>query len=67
MLLIKKEENMTKVQENNNIYYYEVISKSNYDKIGIVVSMCKQHNFETILPPTMSLTFNITLEMYLVI
>ena len=47
-MLIQNEENMTKAQVNNNIYYYEVISKPNVHIIGITVSMWKQHNFETI-------------------
>ena len=47
MLLIQKEENMTKVQANNIIYYYELISKSSVEIMGIRVSMRKQHNFET--------------------
>ena len=41
MLLIKKEKNMTKVKVNNNIYYYEVSSKTNFEIIGITVSMQK--------------------------
>ena len=37
---------MTKLQVNNNIYYYEVISKSNVGIISITVSTWKQHIFE---------------------
>ena len=39
---------MTKVQTKNNIYYYEFSNKSNFDIIGITLSMWKQHNFKTI-------------------
>ena len=48
MLFILKEENITKLQVNNNIYYYEVSSKPNVDSIGITLSMRKKHNLKTI-------------------
>ena len=48
MLSIQKEENITKLQVNNNINYYEVSGKPNVDIIGNTLSMWKQHNFETI-------------------
>ena len=38
MLLIQKEENLIKIQVNNKIYYYEVISKPNVDIIGIMLN-----------------------------
>ena len=48
ILLIQNEENMTKVNVNNDIYYYEFMSQPNFELIGITVSMWKQHNFENI-------------------
>ena len=39
---------MTKVQVKNNIFYYEVSSKSNYYIIVITLYMWGKHNFETI-------------------
>ena len=48
MLFILKEENITKLQVNNNIYYYEVGSKPNVDSIGITLSMRKKYNLKTI-------------------
>ena len=48
ILFILKEENVTKLQVYNNIYYYEVGSKPDVDSIGITVSMRKQHNLKTI-------------------
>ena len=48
MVLIQKEENMTEVQVNNNIYYYKSSSKPNVEIIGITISMWKQNDFETI-------------------
>ena len=47
-LLIERKENMTKVKVNNNIYYYEVISKSNVHIIGLTVFIPKQHKFGVI-------------------
>ena len=48
MLFILKEENITKLQVNNNIYYYEVSSKPNVDSIGITLSMREKLNLKTI-------------------
>ena len=39
---------MKKLPVNNNIYYYEFIGKANVMIIDIIVSMWKQHIFETI-------------------
>ena len=39
---------MTKVQVNNNIFYFELNSKLNVDIIGITVSTWKRHNLKTI-------------------
>ena len=39
---------MTKVQVNNNIFYFELSRKTNFDILGITVSMWKYHDFETI-------------------
>ena len=47
ILPIQKEENMTKIQVNNNIYYHEVISKPNFYIIVIALCMWKQNHFET--------------------
>ena len=48
-MFIKKEANITKVQVNNNVFYYELSSKPNVEIIVIIVSMWKHHNFGTIL------------------
>ena len=48
MLFILKEENITTLQVNNNIYYYEVSSKPNVDSIGITLSMREKLNLKTI-------------------
>ena len=48
MVFIQKEENMTKVQLNKNIFYFELSSKPNVDIIGITLSMWKLHNYGTI-------------------
>ena len=39
---------MTKVQVNKNIFYFELGGKSNFDIVGIPVSMWGKHAFETI-------------------
>ena len=39
---------MTKVQVNNNIFYYELSSKHNVYILGIKLYMLKWNNFETI-------------------
>ena len=54
MMLIQKEENMTKVQVNNNIFYYELSSKPNVDIIGITVYIRKRNNFKPSLLIMMS-------------
>ena len=50
-MLIQKEEYMINLQSNNNIYYYGVSSKHNFDIIGITSYMWK----------------NITLKPYLLL
>ena len=47
MMLILKE-NMKKVKVNKNIFHFELGFKPNVDIIGIIVSMCKRNDFETI-------------------
>ena len=39
---------MIKLQVNTNIFHYEVSSTTNIDILCIIVSIWKQHNFETI-------------------
>ena len=39
---------MKKLQVKNDIFYDQLSSKPTVDKIGITLSMCKRHNFETI-------------------
>ena len=39
---------MTKVHVNNIVLFLELSSEPNVDIIGIIVSMWKRHNFETI-------------------
>ena len=48
MVLIQKEENMTKLQVNKNIFFVELSSKPNVDIIVITLYMCKIYDFETI-------------------
>ena len=39
---------MTKLQANNDILYYKLSRKPNFDMIGITVYMWKHHDFEII-------------------
>ena len=48
IILILKEENITKVNVINNSYYYEFVSKTNIYIIGITVHMWEKHNFENL-------------------
>ena len=45
---VNPKNNMTKLQVNNKIYNYGLISKPNVNIICITISMWKQHNFENI-------------------
>ena len=67
MMLIQKEKNMTKVEANDNIYYYEVSIKPNIEIIGISVYLRKQHNFEPYLLLMISLKLKMSLGRYLCI
>ena len=46
MIPTQKKEDMTKIQLNKNIFYFELGSKPNVDIFGIEVYMWKQHDFE---------------------
>ena len=41
IILIQKKENMIKLQVNYSTFYFELISKPNFDITDIPVSMCK--------------------------
>ena len=45
MLSIQMKEDMTKLQVNKNIFYFELSSTQNVDILGITLSMWKQHDF----------------------
>ena len=47
-MLNQKKEDMTKLQVNKNIFYFELSSKPNVYIHGITVSMWEGHTFETI-------------------
>ena len=48
MVLIPKEENITKSQVSINIFYFELSFKPNVDIMGIKVYNCKSREIETI-------------------
>ena len=49
IMLIQKEENMTKVQAKNKKFYYELINEPNVDIIVITVYMWKDINLKLYL------------------
>ena len=45
IVLIQKKENMKKEQVNEFTFYFEIISKTNYDIIVMIKYIWKQHKF----------------------
>ena len=48
MMSIQKKENMTNIEVNQDIFYFELSGKTNVDIIGIIVSMWKCCDFKNI-------------------
>ena len=59
-----KERRYEKSTSENNIFYFELSSKPNIDIIVIVVSMWKQHEFETILTSNYATNIKYSIEKW---